>query len=104
MSSVDTVFNGEMRPVFASDPHEVLRRLKASHPDSWVAVCVGETQQIVTIPEYLYKDTYKEVQRHIRDVLGKSEFAMYKRSPARLDAHIERVSKKIIELVLKELS
>lgn len=100
--SVDTVFNGEMRPVFVDDPPTVMRRLKAGHPEAWEKVCIGESGIIVTIPEYLYSDKYKTVQQLIRDVLKKQGFTLYKRDPARLDAEIERTARRIIELIQKD--
>lgn len=97
MTFVDTVFNLHMRPVFVDEPDEVHRRLKASHPDSWVKVCIGETGQIVTIPEYLYKDKYESVIGMIKEVLRKQELPMFRRDPKRLDEFIERTARKIIE-------
>lgn len=100
--SVDTVFNGEMRPVFVDDPATVMRRLKAGHPESWEKVCIGSSGLVVTIPEYLYSDTYKTVQQLIRGVMKKQTFTLYKKDPARLDLEIERTARRIIELIQKE--
>lgn len=101
--AIDTVFNGEMRPVFAAEPPEVLRRLKSKqHPDTWEKVCVGETGRVITIPEYLYSEKYQDVQRIIKDVVSKSRLTMYERNPARLNVHIERTALRIIELILRD--
>jgi hypothetical protein len=52
---VDTVLNEFMRPVFPGEPDEVRRRLRATYPEGWKFVLVGEAQYVVTISEFLYK-------------------------------------------------
>lgn len=99
MTSVDTVFNEEMRPVFVGDPDTVLRRLKSSYPESWNKVCVGETQKIVTIPEYLYRETWGEVVGMLEELLRKQDLPMYRRDPSRLEVYLEVTARKIIERV-----
>jgi hypothetical protein len=94
----DTVFNGEMRVVFSDEPDVVLRRLKAKHPDSWMKVCIGETNLIVTIPEYLYREKFGAVEELVREVLKRRDLPMFKRHPERLDAHIQRTVHQIIKI------
>lgn len=100
--SIDTVFNGEMRVVFCDDSHVVLRRLKAGHPESWSRVCIGETNKIVSIPEYLHGEMLADVQKLIKDVLRKQALPVYKRDPSRLDTYIQQTALRIIDLVQKE--
>lgn len=99
---LDTVFNGEMRPVFVDAPAVVLRRLKAGYPENWVKVCVGESGQIVTISEYLYGEKYQEVQNLLREVIKKHNLPIFVRDPSRLDTYISRVATQIIVLATKE--
>jgi hypothetical protein len=100
----DTVFNKDMRVVFSGEPHDVLRRLKYPHPEAWAKVCIGDTGTVVTIPEYLYRDTYKEVQGMLRGLVEQSKRPLYKRDPERLDIHVQQLARKLIELVQKDLT
>lgn len=99
---MDTVFNEFMRPVFSNEPEEVRRRLRHPYPEGWVKVCIGETQQIVTIPEYLYQETYEMVVQTLNEVLSKKDLAMYKRDPSRLQDYVERTALKLIKRILDE--
>lgn len=98
----DTVFSEMMRPVFVDTPAEVRRRLKARYPESWTKVCIGETQQIVTVTEYLYSDKYNDVLAVLKDILRKKDLPMYRRNPERLEIHLEVAARKIIERVLEK--
>lgn len=100
--TVDTVFNGQMRPAFVDDPAVVKRRLKAGHPEDWTKVCVGETGQIVTVAEYLYEEKFKEVRRLLKELMRKQTLPVYKRHPERLDIYLDSAARKIIEQVLGE--
>jgi hypothetical protein len=100
----DTVFNKDMRIVFSDEPHVVLRRLKHPYPETWSKVCIGDTELVVTIPEYLYRDTYKEVQGMLRGLVEQSKRPLYKRDPDRMDIHVQQLARKIIELVQKDLT
>lgn len=98
--AVDTVFDVNMRPAFVGEPTEVKRRLKASHPEGWAKVCVGETGQILTVPEYLYEVKYTEVRGMLKELLRKQNLPMYKRDPERLEIYLDSAARKIIEKVL----
>lgn len=100
--AVDTVFNEGMRPVFVDEPEEVMRRLKATHPDSWTKVCIGSSGIIVTVDEYLYKDKYTTTVKMLEELLRKHDLAIYRRSPERLKIYVESTAKKMIELILGE--
>lgn len=100
----DTVFNRDMRIVFNGEPHDVLRRLKHPHPESWYKVCVGDTEAVVTIPEYLYQDTYKATQKLLWDLVDLSRRPMFRRDRDRLDTSVRIAARKLIELVQKELT
>ena len=96
---VDTVFNHLMRPVFVKPPEEVRRRLQYGYPDDWSKVCVGETQQIVTITEYLYAEKYASVLGTLKELMTKKDLAMYQRSPERFDILLERTARRLIERI-----
>lgn len=96
---VDTVFDHFMRPVFVNEPAEVRRRLLKSYSEVWAKVCIGETQQIVTIPEYLYREKYDEVVKTLVELVEKKDLPMYKRDPARLRIHIERTATRLIQRI-----
>lgn len=96
--TTDTVFNREMRPVFVGSPEETHRRLKARHPDGWASVCVGETQQIVTITEYLHREKYTVVHKLVKEILRKKGLPVYQRDAALFDTHVERTVRKIVEV------
>jgi hypothetical protein len=98
----DTVFNRDMRPVFVDERSVVRRRLKAGHPEDWVKVCNGETQQIVTITEYLYEDKYEDVLKMVDELLHKQDLAMYRRNPERLAIYKESAVRRIIERAMKD--
>lgn len=95
---VDIVLNAEGRPVFVEAPEVVRRRLKAGVPEAWVKVCVGETSQVLTIPDYLFGEKLKTAENLIWDILRKSERSVYKRDRKLLKAQVERAARKIIEL------
>lgn len=99
---VDTIFNEAMHPVFVNEPAEVKRRLRAPHPESWTRVCIGETQQIVTVTEYLYEEKYKDVLAMVQELLRKQGLAMYQRHPERLKVYIESAARKIIERAMQD--
>jgi hypothetical protein len=102
--TVDIVLNAEGRPVFVEAPEVVRRRLKAGVPEAWVKVCVGETSQVVTIPDYLFGEKLKSIEDMIKEILRKSERSIYKRDRRLLDVQIERTARRIIEFVEKEKS
>jgi len=99
---VDTVFNTMMRPVFSRPPEEVKRRLKYGYPDDWSAVCIGETQEIVSITEYLYKEKFTEVRNTLKEIVGKEGLPMYKRSPERFEQYLDRIARRLIERILEK--
>lgn len=98
---MDTIFNNNMRVVFANEPEVVRRRLNAPHPEDWVHVCVGETQKIVTVPEYLYQEKYDFVVGSLKDLVSKKDAPMYRRDPSRFEAYIQRAAVKLIEQIQK---
>lgn len=98
----DTVFNSQMQVVFSNEPDVVHRRLSLGYSEDWVAVCIGETRQIVTLPEYIYREKYDMVVKTLKELLDKKDLPMYRRDPARLDAHIERVATSLIKRILQE--
>lgn len=98
----DTVFSEQMRPVFVDEPSEVKRRLKAPFPESWSIVCIGETQKIVSITEYLYEEKFTDVLGVLKELARKESLPIFRKNPERLDIHLEIAAKKIIERVLKK--
>lgn len=102
MSMNDIVCSTSMRPVFVGEPAEVRRRLKAPYPENWFKVLVGETQQLVTISEYLYEDKYSDVVEILQDLVKKKDLAMYKRQPEKLQIHIERTATRLIRRILEK--
>ncbi|WPJ30604.1 hypothetical protein [Streptomyces phage Psst1] len=95
---MDTVLNKFMRPVFPGEPDEVRRRLRSAYPEPWEFVLVGETKQVVTISEYLYQEKWETAVGLVKELLRKQGLAMYQRDPAKLEAHIERTARKILDL------
>lgn len=95
---VDTVLNEFMRPVFPGEPADVRRRLRAPYPEPWAYVLIGETKQVVTISEYLYQEKWETAIGMVKELLRKQSLSMYQRDPSRLEAHIERTTRKILDL------
>lgn len=96
---VDTIFDQYMRPVFSNEPENVRRRLRAPYPETWEKICIGATNQIVTIPEYLYAEKFNMVVKELQELLTKKDLAMYKRDPKRLETHVQRVATKLIQRI-----
>jgi hypothetical protein len=99
---MDTVFNEVMRPVFSGEPEEVLRRLRFGYSESWVKVCIGKTGQIVSISEYLYAEKYEMVVKTLEELLRKKDLAVFRRNPERLQEHLERTARKLIDRILEK--
>jgi len=99
MTVLDTVFNRSMRPVFVGEPERVRQRLKAEHPEDWTRVCVGETQSIVTVSEYLHKEKWDEVVAVINDLAERANKPLYKRDPDRLKSYIQRAARQIFDII-----
>lgn len=98
----DTVFNDQMRPVMSQEPADVRRRLlRGEYPEGWSKVLIGATGEIVTIPEYLFKEKYQTVVKTLYEILKKSGKPMYQNNPERLDEHIQRSAKRLINLILE---
>ncbi|QAY17193.1 hypothetical protein SEA_MADAMATO_75 [Streptomyces phage Madamato] len=95
---MDTVLSGFMRPVFSNEPAEVRRRLRAPYPQGWEHVLIGETKEIVTISEYLYQEKWETAVGMVKELLRKKDLPLYQRNPAKLDEHIERTTRKILDL------
>lgn len=95
----DTVFDREMRIVFHGTPDTVLRRLKAKYPETWLSVCDGKTQKVVSIEEYVFKEKFTAVEEIVRDVLAKKDQAIFRKMPERLDPHIRHAVKRIINVI-----
>jgi len=95
---VDTVLNEFKRPVFSSEPSEVRRRLRSPYPQGWEKVYIGETEQTITISEYLYQEKWDVAVRMLEELLKKQQLPMYQRDPSKLDMHIQRTARKILDL------
>lgn len=96
---MDTVFNEQMHPVISKDPVDVRRILRKPHPETWTKVLIGETQKIVTIPEYLYQETYEMVVQTLNELVDRKDLAMYKRDPKRWEDQIARTAIKLIKRI-----
>lgn len=99
--SYDHVFDREKRIVFGGVPETVYKRLRCAYPPTWEKVCVGETEQFMSIPEYLCRDRLPEVERLMRELLAKKDQAIFQKMPDRLDPHIRHTIKKIVEEILR---
>lgn len=97
----DTVFNAAMRPVFSGEPSEVRRRLRSPYPEGWEKICIGETGVIVTIPQYLYAETYESVVQTLTEIARRGGLPMYQRDTARLETYIQRTAHVLIKRVLE---
>ena len=95
----DTIFNDKMKPVFAKEPAEVLRRIRFGTPDDWAFVMVGETKEFVTIAEYLHGDDYKQVLKMLTELIEKKDLVLYQRNPKSYTKLIERTARKILERI-----
>lgn len=98
--TVDTVISKLKRPVFSAEPDMVKRRLRIDYPDNWEKVLIGETEQIVTILEYLYEDKYNDILAMLKELLRKQDAPLFRRDPERLNIYLEAAAKRIIERVL----
>jgi hypothetical protein len=99
---VDTVLNENMRPVFVDEPSEVHRRLHHPYSETWVKVLIGETGQLVTIPEYLYKDTLKMVVKTLHEMASKKDLGTYQRNPERWEDLVNRTAVQLIKRIRDE--
>lgn len=95
----DTVYDAEMRVVFHDSPETVLRRLKAPHPPSWSKVLVGETETMIPIIEYVNRVKFEEVLDIVTDLTRKGRLPIFSDRPERLEAHIRKTVKRIIEIM-----
>jgi hypothetical protein len=91
-----------MKPVFAKEPPEVLRRIRFGTPDDWTHVLIGETQKLVTIAEYLHGDDFKTVLEMLEELIEKKDLALYQRNPKSYTKLIERTARKILERIKNE--
>lgn len=98
----DTVYDMEMAVVFHNNPETVLRRLRAPHPPTWENVMVGETQQIIPISEYVCKEKFDKVLQIVTDLTYKGRLPIFTDRPERLEAHIRKTVKHIVEIMQGE--
>jgi len=99
---VDTVFDQRMHPVVAKEPEEVMRILSRPHPETWSSVLIGETKQVVTIEEYLYKDLLKQVVKTLHELAGKKDLGMYQRNPERWEEFVTRTAVQLIRRIKED--
>lgn len=99
---VDTVLNETMHPVFAKEPDEVRRRLRHPYSETWTHVLIGESKQIVTIPEYVYRESLELVVRDLKELVSRKDLAMYKRDPSRWEDQLVRTAVKLIKRIQDE--
>jgi hypothetical protein len=97
--AMDTVFNEQWHPVISKEPDDVRRILRKPHPETWKKVLIGETQKIVTIPEYLYQETYEMVVQTLNELVDRKDLAMYKRDPRRWEDQVTRTAIKLIKRI-----
>lgn len=99
---MDTVFNEQMHPVISKEPVDVRRILRKPHPETWKTVLIGETQKIVTIPEYLYQETYESVVQTLIELVDQRDRATYKRDPKRWEDLVNRTAVQLIKRIRDE--
>jgi hypothetical protein len=98
----DTVFDSEMRVVFHKDPETVLRRLKAPYPPVWSSVLVGESQTMMSIVEYVNQEKFEKVLDVVTDLTHKGRLPIFTDRPERLEAHIRKTVRQILEIMTEE--
>ena len=98
----DTVFDSEMAVVFHNTPETVLRRLKAPHPPSWSKVLVGDTERFMSVTEYVNRVKFEKVLDIVTDLTHRGRLPIFADRPERLEAHIRKVVKHIIEITIEE--
>lgn len=91
-----------MRVVFHDHPETVLRRLKAPYPPSWTSVLIGESQQLVSIDEYVHREKYETLLQIVTELTHKGRLPIFSDRPERLEAHIRKTVKRIIDLMQGE--
>ncbi|QEQ93939.1 hypothetical protein SEA_KARDASHIAN_74 [Streptomyces phage Kardashian] len=99
---VDTVLDHRMHPVLVREPVDLRRILRKPYPETWLKVLIGETQKIVTIPEYLYRETLEMTVRELRELTDRKDLAMYKRDPKRWEDQLERTAIKLIKRIQED--
>jgi hypothetical protein len=92
----------EGRVVFNNTPDTVIRRLKAAHPPTWANVLVGEEQSIISIVEYVNREKFEAVEKVVRELVRQGRLPLFTVKPERLDPHIRKTVKRIIELMQGE--
>jgi hypothetical protein len=88
-----------MVPVVSKEPVDVLRILSRPYPETWCKVLIGETGQVVTIPEYLYSDTLKTVVKTLHELSAKQTLGMYQRNPERWEELVNRTAVQLIKRI-----
>jgi hypothetical protein len=86
-----------MRPVFPGEPEEVQRRLRSPYSETWTHVLIGETKQVVTISEYVYQETWDDVVKQLKELVRKAQLPVYQRDEKRMETHILRTARRILE-------
>lgn len=99
---LDTVFDVEGRVVFNNTPDTVIRRLKAGYPLTWANVLDGETQTVLSITEYLHREKFAAIETIVRELVHQGRLPLFTVKPERLDAHIRKTVKRIIELMQEQ--
>ena len=98
----DTILNDHMKPMFAKEPAEVLRRIRFGTPDDWTHVLVGETRQIITIAEYLHGEKHKTVIKMLEELLSKKDKPMFASNPDLFAKQVDRTARKLIERIAND--
>jgi hypothetical protein len=98
----DTVFDKNMKVVFTGSPDTVLRRLKHRVEEGWTKVFIGESERIVSIEQYLFREKFDAVAELVRETVRKSKLPLYERRPERLEGLIGITVRQIFNEIDKE--
>ena len=96
---MDTVLDQRMHPVVAKEPEDIMRILSRPHPETWAHVLVGDSKQVVTIDEYLYKELLDQVKGTLHELVNQKDRAMYQRSPDRWEDQVTRTAVRLIKRI-----
>lgn len=93
----DTVFDKDMKVVFSRSPRETEMRLNEKHPPTWTYVLVGDTQKILTVVQYINRETYAEIVETLTEAFDRQDTRPYKGVARKL--FIEKIAQKIVDSI-----
>lgn len=80
----------------------MIRKLNRGYPETWEKVLIGETGILVTIPEYLFKETLVTTEKMLHELCAKQTLGLYQRNPDRWKEQVRRTAVQLIKRIREE--